>query len=249
MNTRILDGNWCSEQIFLEFPLICPGSFLCLGFGGFFNLFLSLHIVQFMEFREWGDIILCPICKWIAVSTVRVGWNEPVMYFFFRSVRFWSGDFLLLPDPVLIFILLSVFPLQMQQQTCTGGKKGYTCPDLKRKLLYTSWRFTEEQLPCWFGGGWVTNNNQKRNATTHFALHFIRIIMLVLFKASLSVLFCQYISNPASSGTSQLNPKFTCQSIPSMFLPYSGAKFFIFLGLVQEETLTINNDEDLCAGN
>lgn len=34
-----------------------------------------------------------------------------------------------------------------------------------------------------------------------------------------------------------------------MCLPYFGAKFFSFLGLVQEETLTITNDEDLYAGN
>lgn len=34
-----------------------------------------------------------------------------------------------------------------------------------------------------------------------------------------------------------------------MCLPCSGAKFFSFLGLVQEETLTINNYEELYAGN
>lgn len=137
--------------------------FSLFGFlGGFFNLFLFLHRVQFMEFREWGDIILCPICKWMTVSTVHVDWNEPVLYFFFRSVRFWSGDSLLLTDEVLIFIFLSVFSLQMWQQTCTGGIKGHTRSDLKRKLLYTNWRFTEEKFLCWFVGGWMANNNQKK---------------------------------------------------------------------------------------
>jgi len=89
--------------------------------------------------------------------------------------------------------------------------------------------------------GWLIQQPEKEIVVTRFALHFISKIMLVLFKVSLSVLCCQYISNPASSGTSQLNPKFTCQRIPSMCLPCSGAKFFSFLGLVQEETLTINN--------
>lgn len=184
-----------------------------------------------------NDCIYCPFgSKWSCYV------------FFFRSVRFWSGDSLLLPDAVLILILLSVFPLQRWQWTCMGGIKGYTCPAMKRKFLYTSWRFTEEQLLCWFGGGWMADKSQKKECLSHFAFHYIRVIMLV-FKASFSVLFCQYISNPASSGTSQLNPKFTCQIIPSMCLPYSGAKFFSFLGSVQQETLTINNDEDLYAGN
>lgn len=129
---------------------------------------------------------------------------------------------------------------------------------VQNDILALTWKgncFTpaEELLKSSFSAGlgeagWLITT-RKRNVTTCFALHFIRVIMLVLFKASLSVIFCQYISNPASSGTSQLNPKFTCQSIPSMCLPYSGAKFFSFLGLVQEERLTINNNEDLYAGN
>lgn len=146
-------------------------TFLLFGFWGFFKPFLNLS-TEYMEFREWGDIILCPTCNWMPVSTVHVGWNEAAMYFFFRSVRFWFGDSLLFPDAVLIFISLSVFPLQRWQQTCMDGIKWHTCPDLERKLLHTSWRVTEEQLLCWFGGGWMADNNQKKECHYLFCSPF-----------------------------------------------------------------------------
>lgn len=169
-NTGILDCYWSSKHRFSGIPLKCHrGLGGGLGFFWFWCLFLIFPWVT--EFREWGGIILRPTCEWVTVSAGHVGWNEASSYFFFRSViTVWRLSFVTRYSPNIY--LTSWFSSAKVAVNMHWWYKMAYLPWLEKKLLYTSWRFTEEQLLCWFGGGWMADNNQKQKCHYSFCSPF-----------------------------------------------------------------------------
>lgn len=138
--------------------------FLCVLFW-FFLIFPRVT-----EFREWGGIILCPTCEWLYLLAMWVEMKLLHTSFSDQSLRF--GDSLLLPDAVLMSILLAGFPLQMWQWTCVDGIKWHTCPDLKRSCFTPAEDLLKNSFLCWFGGGWMADNDQKQKCHYSFCSPF-----------------------------------------------------------------------------
>lgn len=171
-NTGILDCYWSSKHRFSGIPLKCHRG-LVWGFLGFFLCVLFWFFLIFprvTEFREWGGIILCPTCEWLYLLAMWVEMKLLHTSFSDQSLRF--GDSLLLPDAVLMSILLAGFPLQMWQWTCVDGIKWHTCPDLKRSCFTPAEDLLKNSFLCWFGGGWMADNDQKQKCHYSFCSPF-----------------------------------------------------------------------------